>query len=196
MCCQFARRRADGHTNFEIGIGVTRHTMSPNISEKVIPMSQDAVIEKAMEQIMGVWQVDAKDLRGRGPKGFDWLPGSHLVLPSPFDRLFVPVPGFFCPRPEAGAETMRAVGQVAASEQGGHRRVADVRRSECPAQLPAVKRLRQQVRNRRPARQVLQRRTGLNAERVAPKLHEWRAPVEQVGSLVRSLDLVPDRVIQ
>lgn len=87
MCCRSACRGADGHTNFEIGIGVTRHTMSPDISEKVILMSQEALIENAIEQIMGVWQVDAKDLRGRGPKGFDWLPGSHLVSVRavPFD---------------------------------------------------------------------------------------------------------------
>ena len=45
-------------------------------------MSQHALIENALEQILGVWQVDAKDLRGRGPKGFDWLPGSHLVSVS------------------------------------------------------------------------------------------------------------------
>ena len=78
MCCRSACREADGHTNFEIGIGVTLHTMSPDISEKVILMSQDALIENVMEQIMGVWQVDAKDLRGRGPKGFDWLPNPIL----------------------------------------------------------------------------------------------------------------------
>jgi hypothetical protein len=50
-------------------------------------MTQDALIEGALEQILSVWQVDAKDLRGRGPKGFDWLPGSHLVSVRavPFD---------------------------------------------------------------------------------------------------------------
>lgn len=50
-------------------------------------MTQDALIENALGQILGVWQVDAKDLRGRGPKGFDWLPGSHLVSVRavPFD---------------------------------------------------------------------------------------------------------------
>ena len=50
-------------------------------------MSQEALIENALEQIMGVWQVDAKDVRDRGPKGFDWLPGSHLVSVRavPFD---------------------------------------------------------------------------------------------------------------
>lgn len=50
-------------------------------------MSQDVLIENAMEQIMGVWQVDANHLRARGPKGFDWLPGSHLVSVRavPFD---------------------------------------------------------------------------------------------------------------
>lgn len=50
-------------------------------------MTQDALIESALEQILSVWQVDAKDLRGRGPKGFDWLPGSHLVSVRavPFD---------------------------------------------------------------------------------------------------------------
>jgi hypothetical protein len=50
-------------------------------------MSQDALIENALEQILSVWQVDAKDLRGRGSKGFDWLPGSHLVSVRavPFD---------------------------------------------------------------------------------------------------------------
>lgn len=42
-------------------------------------MTQDPLIENALEQILSVWQIDAKDLRGRGPKGFDWLPGSHLV---------------------------------------------------------------------------------------------------------------------
>ena len=42
-------------------------------------MTQDALIEGALEEILSVWQVDAKDLRGRGPKGFDWLPGSYLV---------------------------------------------------------------------------------------------------------------------
>lgn len=50
-------------------------------------MTQDAIIEGVLEQILSVWQVDAKDLRGRGPKGFDWLPGSHLVSVRavPFD---------------------------------------------------------------------------------------------------------------
>ena len=50
-------------------------------------MTQHALIQSALEQIMSVWQVDAKDLRGRGPKGFDWLPGSHLVSVRavPFD---------------------------------------------------------------------------------------------------------------
>lgn len=50
-------------------------------------MTQDALIEGALEEILSVWQVDAKDLRGRGPKGFDWLPGSHLVSVRavPFD---------------------------------------------------------------------------------------------------------------
>lgn len=50
-------------------------------------MKHEALIEGALEQIMSVWQVDAKDLRGRGSKGFDWLPGSHLVSVRavPFD---------------------------------------------------------------------------------------------------------------
>lgn len=50
-------------------------------------MKHDALIEGALEQILSVWQVGAKDLRGRGSKGFDWLPGSHLVSVRavPFD---------------------------------------------------------------------------------------------------------------
>lgn len=50
-------------------------------------MSQEALIENALKQILGVWQVEAKDVRDRGPKGFDWLPGSHLVSVRavPFD---------------------------------------------------------------------------------------------------------------
>lgn len=50
-------------------------------------MTQNALIESALEQILDVWQVDTKDLRGRGPRGFDWLPGSHLVSVRavPFD---------------------------------------------------------------------------------------------------------------
>ena len=50
-------------------------------------MTQEAIVEGVLEQILSVWQGDAKDLRGRGPKGFDWLPGSHLVSVRavPFD---------------------------------------------------------------------------------------------------------------
>lgn len=42
-------------------------------------MTQDELIARALEQILDIWQVDTKDLRQTGPKGFDWLPGSHLV---------------------------------------------------------------------------------------------------------------------
>lgn len=50
-------------------------------------MTQDVLIEGALEEILSVWQVDAKYLRDRGSKGFDWLPGSHLVRVRavPFD---------------------------------------------------------------------------------------------------------------
>jgi hypothetical protein len=42
-------------------------------------MLQKTLIENALDEVIGVWQVEAKDVRDRGPKGFDWLPGSHLV---------------------------------------------------------------------------------------------------------------------
>ena len=42
-------------------------------------MAQDKLIARALEQILDIWQVDTKDLLQTGPKGFDWLPGSHLV---------------------------------------------------------------------------------------------------------------------
>jgi len=50
-------------------------------------VTQDELIERALEQILDIWQVDTKDLRQTGPKGFDWLPGSHLVSVRavPFD---------------------------------------------------------------------------------------------------------------
>lgn len=42
-------------------------------------MTQDALIESALDQILAVWQVDSNDLRSRGANGFDWLPGSYIV---------------------------------------------------------------------------------------------------------------------
>ena len=42
-------------------------------------MSQTTLVERALDQICNIWQVEEKDVVARGPKGFDWLPGSHLV---------------------------------------------------------------------------------------------------------------------